>query len=527
MAVEFDEARIDALFAGLDRGSLPGAAVGIAIDGVAVYRKGFGLCSMDLPTTLSPTVRMRIGSTTKHFTCLAYLLLCEDGKAGLDDPIGKHLPELHGSARHVTLRQLMGHVSGVHCACTLKFLFSGLGGRATSNEEVTSFYQHIDTLNASPGKSWIYNNGGYSLLTSAIERITGKPLEQVLRERIFEPIGMYDTLLRRFDTDFVANSATTHMLNPQGKYERAYWGLDFAGGGAMVSTINDMLRWLAHMDRPIVGNAASWTAMTTSQVLANGTATKYGLGLRIDDYRGVQTIHHAGGWLGGNAQMLKVPSAHLDVVIIVNREDASAVDLVDRVLDACLPSLQPVPAPKTMPPLHGVYRSRESGRVIQLFSKNDQQIMSIDAIDIPVQAESRGVYHPVRSLAYLQLSLTVRTGAAPPHTISLKDYGNTDELSLAPPPGKDPPSDAILGTYRCDTIDTEITIREAGEGLAMTSLSRFGAANFTLEWIAEGLLRARSHPAYLGGILSFSADARSFQFSFGPNTASRLRFRKR
>src|SRR5262249_41375787 len=92
--INFDARKIDAIFADLDQCRLPGAAVGIAIDGVPVYRKGFGLASMELPITLSTSTRMRIGSTSKQFTCLALMLLCEAGKADIDDSIGDYLPEL-------------------------------------------------------------------------------------------------------------------------------------------------------------------------------------------------------------------------------------------------------------------------------------------------------------------------------------------------------------------------------------------------------------------------------------------------
>src|ERR1700674_4988641 len=87
IATDFDEGKIRRIFAELDQCSLPGAAVGIAIGGKLVYRRAFGLANMELPLVLSPTTRMRIGSTTKHFACLAYLLLCEEGLAGLDDPL--------------------------------------------------------------------------------------------------------------------------------------------------------------------------------------------------------------------------------------------------------------------------------------------------------------------------------------------------------------------------------------------------------------------------------------------------------
>src|SRR6185503_9399615 len=111
----------------------------------------------------------------------------------------------------------------------------------------------IDDVSAAPGTTWSYNNGGYLKLSVAIERITGESLENVLRKRIFEPAGMHDTLLRRWDTDFVPNSATLHTAGADGTYGRNYMGLAIAGEGGIASTVDDMLKWLAHMDHPVVG----------------------------------------------------------------------------------------------------------------------------------------------------------------------------------------------------------------------------------------------------------------------------------
>src|SRR5207244_1304308 len=119
---------------------------------------------------------------------------------------------------------------------------------------------------------------------------------------------------------------TLHMKNAAGRYVRQEW-MDYAGAGAMVSTVDDMLIWLAHMEAPVVGCAETWRLMRAAQILANGTPTKYGLGLFTTRYRGIDTVHHPGSWLGGNAQMIKIPSVSLDVVVMVNRYDASAITL--------------------------------------------------------------------------------------------------------------------------------------------------------------------------------------------------------
>src|SRR5882724_8017056 len=140
--VAFDEAKVDAIFREIDQCHLPGAAVGVALNGRPIYRKGFGLASMELPITLSPSIRMRIYSVTKHFTCLAYMLLCEDGEAGIDDPIGRYFPEFHPAAHQVTMRQVMGNISGLRDAFGLSFQFCGTQWEAPSTD-VIALYRNI------------------------------------------------------------------------------------------------------------------------------------------------------------------------------------------------------------------------------------------------------------------------------------------------------------------------------------------------------------------------------------------------
>src|SRR5581483_4131877 len=161
------------------------------------------------------------GSITKHFTALALLLLCEDGRAHIDDPVAKYLPELNPVSRAPTLRQIMGHISGLRDAHEITWQFSGTGHRICS-DELLSLYKGIDDVDHPPGSAWSYNNGGYLILSVIIERITGKPLEEVLQERVFEPAGMADTLLRRWDTNFLANSATLHTSKSARTFEKSY-----------------------------------------------------------------------------------------------------------------------------------------------------------------------------------------------------------------------------------------------------------------------------------------------------------------
>jgi CubicO group peptidase (beta-lactamase class C family) len=511
LAVEFDEKRIDAIFAGLDQCHLPGAAVGIALGGKPVYRRGFGLANMELPVLLSPATRMRIASTTKHFAAFLYMLLCEEKRAGLDDPIGKYLPELHPSTREVTMRQLMGNISGLRDVFDITWVFSGLG-RQVSSAELLALYRHVDDANAEPGTTWIYNNGGWLMLSIAIERITGQPLEEVLQERIFGRLGMYDTMLRRFDMDFVPNSAALHVRTAAGSFEKKYVGTAVAGEGGMVSTINDMLRWMAHMDAPVLGSEATWKLMRMSQTLRNGTATGYGLGLMSGRYRGVETIYHPGGWLGGNAQMLKVPSANLAVVIIANRSDVSALLLSKEILDTCLPGLDPLKEASQRVPIAGTFRSPKTGRVIQLYPA-DQQVVSIDGTDMPVEPDGDGVLWPAGMYGNVKQGVSLIGGSGQPAALRFSDFGNPDELVRMPAIDA-PRADAIVGRYSSNIAGIGATIADTTDGPRLHTTGWFGSTAYPLECLAAGIWRAKQTDGMpWGGVLSFDSEGGAFSFS--------------
>jgi D-aminopeptidase len=512
LPVKIDEAAIDAVFAHLDQSQLPGATVGIAVGGRPVYRKGFGLASIELPVVLTPSTRMRIGSTTKHFTCLTFLLLCEEGRAGLDDPVGRHLPELHAVARDVTMRQLMGNISGLIDPHDLCFQFSGLGPDVTSDQMV-AYFQDISAVNAAPGTTWNYNNGGFELVRTVVERLTGQPLGEVMAERLFAPIGMADTVLRSCTyNDFLPNRATAHMVTKEGRFERWTW-MEHIGSGGIVSTVDDMLRWLAHMDAPVVGTAQSWAALRTPQTLANGTSTGYGLGLTTSRYRGVEVLHHGGGGLGNNTWMAKVPAAGLDLVVMVNRGDVSGVTLANQILDACLPSLEPAAEPFRGPFATGTFRSPQTGRVVQLLERDGQQIIAIGGLGLPFAPDDAGVLRPLGGVPY-QWAATLDGDPERPDAIRLDLYGNVEDLVRVPAAGL-PDAAAIAGRYRSESTGSEVTIVVVDSAARMTTAGRFGSAGYHLEPLADGIWQASAPRAIIppGGVLAFDADGRGFGYS--------------
>lgn len=506
----FDESAIDKIFADIDQSQLPGAAVGIAVDGVPVYRKGFGLANMELPTLLTPGMRMRIGSTTKHFACFAYMLLVEDGLAGLDDPIGKYVSGLGPVNGAATIRRLMGHTSGIRDLLSVTMAVHGVG-RPVTDKQMLAYYEAIDDADFEPGARWSYNNGAYMLLTAAIETITGKPLDEVLRERIFTPVGMHQTMLRRWDSDFVPNSATLHFRDAKGVFSKTHMGMEISGAGGMVSTMDDMLLWLKHMDAPVVGSSETWQLMTEPQVLNNGHSTNYGLGLMRETYRGAVVIHHAGGVMGGNSQMIKVPDAGLDISIGVNRADVSGAALALKVIDACVEGLAVQPDKQAFEKRAGTFVSQADGRVVALSIADDMQLMSVDGgAPMPVSPDAEGALQLPDAAAFLQ-----QRARLDGNKLVFSDFGNEDVLDEIATDGEAKLGDRA-GAYRSEALDATFTLVEDDGGARGLMHGRHGWTEYMLTPITPDIWRIeQSVFSAVSGILTFGVDGKSLKLDFG------------
>jgi D-aminopeptidase len=202
---------LDKLFAPWNRSDAPGLAIGVALADRIVYRRGVGLASVESGQALSPSTRMRIGSTSKHFTALLALLLAEEGKIDLDAPICRYVDGLEGPGGEPSLRLLLQHRGGSRCYLDLGFIGHGMAitppGRALAMQRLQR------DRNFAPGEAVIYNNGGYQLATAAIERAGAAPFAQQLRERLLEPVGMPDTLLLPSDLTLTPRMATLHIAD--------------------------------------------------------------------------------------------------------------------------------------------------------------------------------------------------------------------------------------------------------------------------------------------------------------------------
>ncbi len=469
-------AALDDLFQAYKRGDAPGMVVGFARHGRTLYRRGFGLASVELGVANTPSTRMRIGSTSKHFTSLAVLLLAEQGKLDPDASIRHYLPELPKLEAEPSLRQLMSHTGGYRCQLDLGFIADGMAIQAKGSALAAQLRQRA--ANFAPGEASLYCNGAYHLLSHVVARVGGMPFEQFLRERIFLPLGMADTASVPSDFEIHRGMATLHLPLPDGGWRRGIFpSEELLGEGALVSTLDDMLRWLAHLRGPkTVGSEASWAQMTTPARLNNGTVIPYALGLMRHDYRGVEVIHHAGGVIGGASQMLTVPDHELDVIIMTNGAMANPVALANQVVDALLGDELGAPAEKAAtarfrPLLSARYRAPDTGHVIGFGDVGGKLGLSfLNGPAMPLTDDGDALRVGFQEIAAGPLSLPVAQLSdlrEAPASLQFSDAGNTSIFERLPAeaPSLAQAGAALVGNYHAADLGAYAEIRFDGDVL--------------------------------------------------------------
>jgi CubicO group peptidase (beta-lactamase class C family) len=312
------EAIVDAAYAS----DGPGAAVIVVRDGKVLYRNARGLANLELGVPLHAEHVFRIGSVTKQFTAAAVLLLAEQGKLALSDPITRFLPEYPVQGHVVTVEHLLTHTSGIRNYTEIPEWAASLR-RDVSVSELIGFFKD-QPFDFAPGLRWKYDNSGYVLLGAIIEKVSGQPYAEFMRVNLFDPLGMTHT---RYDDSqaLVPGRVAGYMRDNKGWRNADYLSMSHPyAAGALLSTVDDLGRWNAAMENGSLLKPESWRRATDSARLPDGTRTRYGMGWIEGRVGPVATVEHGGGVLGFNAYVLRAPAQHLYIAVLANASPPAA-----------------------------------------------------------------------------------------------------------------------------------------------------------------------------------------------------------
>ncbi|MHB1327601.1 MAG: serine hydrolase domain-containing protein [Gemmatimonadales bacterium] len=319
--------QVDRVFAALNRTDGPGCVLGVDRDGRELYRKGYGMASIELGAPLTPASILESGSVAKQFTAAVIIKLAVEGKLGLDDPIQKYIPELPDYGAPVTVRMLIHHTSGIRDMWTLFNLSGETVGENlfTMDRSLAMIYRQRE-LNFPPNSQFLYSNSGYLLLADLVQRVTGRTLDEYSTTEIFQPLGMTHTRWRS-DWNRVVPGRAGAYQPVAGGFAIAAPFMHVYGAGGLLTTVGDMLIWNRELDRGTLAGPRWIEGMHAKQKLTTGEEIDYSSGLFIGTHRGQREIQHSGATGGYRTFLARYPDRNLSVAVLCNVANANPVAL--------------------------------------------------------------------------------------------------------------------------------------------------------------------------------------------------------
>ena len=307
---------------------VPSASVAVVQGGKVAYVKAYGMARLDPPMPAEAGMQYSVGSISKQFTAAMMLLLVQDGKVKLDDPVGKYLPELT-RANEVTIRQVLSMTSGYQDFWPEDYVMTSMM-KPTNPQQILDVWGK-KPLDFEPGTQWQYSNTNYVIAGRIVEIVGGKALIEQLQERIFRPLKMTGVL--NSDASRLPASDPTgyyqHALGPLRPAPLEGQGWMFAAG-ELAMPASDLALWnISMMDRTLLAKA-SYDAMFTEVKLKDGKGSGYGLGVQVGTRNGHRYIEHSGEVSGFVSENIVFPDDKAAVTVLTNEDASSAAGALGR-----------------------------------------------------------------------------------------------------------------------------------------------------------------------------------------------------
>ena len=334
------------------RQRIPGLSIAVLRGERVVLARGYGYATLEHRVPATDSTVFQSGSLGKQFTAALVLQLADSGQLGLDDPIRRYLPEGPPRWDSVTVRHLLTHTSGIpdytDSVVDLR--------RDYTEDELVRVAAGLPPLFAA-GERWSYSNTGYVLLGAIIRRVTGRFYGDLLRERIFTPLGMRTARIIS-EADIVPNRADGYRLVGDTVKHQEWVAptLNTTADGSLYFTVRDLARWAAALEDGRVMSTRDRTAAWSPVRLNDGGTYPYGFGWMLEPVRGRPSIAHTGAWQGFRTVIERFPEAHLTVIILANLAEAHPQAIALTVAGILEPGLVPphrfaTPLPGPEPPL--------------------------------------------------------------------------------------------------------------------------------------------------------------------------------
>ena len=325
---------VDVMLQDYDLAYGPGASAVVVKGGSVVYRKSFGFARLDENRMVTPETNFRLASLTKQFTAMAVLILVNDAKLKLQDPLTKFFPDFPHYGSGITVRHLLAHTSGI---MDYESLLPDTQKTQVLDGDVLRMLSDVDTVYFAPGDQYRYSNSGYALLAPIVEKVSGQSFAEFLKQRIFNPLGMKGSVAFEEGISTVSNRAFGYSRTDTG------WVLTdqsstsaVLGDGGIYTSIKDLLLWDQSLTAgylvPLYLMRQGWTPA----VLNDGSEVNYGFGWNLDLSGRYPRHSHTGTTLGFRNIIVRYPVQHLTIIILTNRNEGELIPLADEIAEVYL-----------------------------------------------------------------------------------------------------------------------------------------------------------------------------------------------
>jgi len=312
---------------------LHGISVAVIRNGTIIKAQGYGVADDERKTPASTDTVYKIGSVSKQFIATGIMLLVRDGRVGLDDTIGKYIDDVPAAWKPITVRHLLTHTGGL-----VRESPGFNSDKQIRDADVLKAAYRVPLL-FTPGQKYEYSNVGYYALAEIIHIASGRPWQEYIDEKVFQPAGL--SIVPTNTKKAIANKARGY----DGRHNTnvaADW-VALRPSGAFLSTVLDLAKWDAVLYTDRVLTDAERRQMYTPVRLNDGTTAAYGFGWHVESRDGRRFVWHGGGLPGFSSQFVRYIDDGISVIMLTNGTDVDSGAIANGLARMYLP------APATKP----------------------------------------------------------------------------------------------------------------------------------------------------------------------------------
>lgn len=312
---------IDSYFSSFDHADTPGASVLVMKQGEVLYERGYGAAELTQLQPVTEHTNFRLASVSKQFTATAILILVQRGLLDFDTKLNSLITDFPDYGSKITVRHLLNHTSGLR---DYENLIPSSQSTQLSDEDVLRLLKKENSPYFSAGSQYRYSNGGYVLLGLIVERVTGQNFSSFLKENIFEPLQMTNTVMYDGPLTQIAQRAYGHSPSGTG-FKQTDQDITSAtrGDGGIYTSAHDWIRWETALNENLIISKELQDMAFTPAKLNNGSLTQYGFGWMLNKFEGLIHQYHTGSSVGFRTGVERFPEKGLAVLVLTNRANAS------------------------------------------------------------------------------------------------------------------------------------------------------------------------------------------------------------